>query len=536
MVFTNLKQMLRAKGHSADNRYPKALLFTALLLLLAVIAMRTVALVDFPAYIHNDESAAPIYIYPLFLKPGGPFALWGFNGYGGHCNLGPWLGSLGAQITGENTLWTARLSSATSGILSVVFCALALNSLYGLRITVFFLAAVAPFHLHIHYARTGFTYIHAVLMSSLVFWAFARCVKKQSLASFAVLGASLGLAVMAYSATHVLPAAVGAGLLMTLFSPSFKEGLGSRGLTQGALKVGVAVMLGIVLTLGPQIIYVIFEGFPSSSRLHSQLLLGHSGAAWTKGPDGQALSLLQVIWNQIDRTLAFFYSRDSAVQYGGYQGLFELWSGALAGLGGLVLLVRSLQRDAFAVVLIATAVSTVLGSAMMVEGSFSPHLIVFSILGPIGCAFGMDALFRVLRIRSVVLTIAAAVLPLWPWAVWNYEYLKEVDRRKFSVNTWLYHLPIQREDVLQLANISKLYADFGESMYPLMYPKAKMRTLPATDALNQLQTLISNNSCPCVAVIDPENERAAESLLQGLGKNFQKLGEPRVLGSAYYIP
>lgn len=535
MVSSRPSALSRLWSNPPGQRGTTGFVIAALLLFAAAAVIRTTALTDFPAYIHNDESGAAVYLYPSFLKPGAPSPLWGFNGYGGHCNLGPWLGSLGAQITGENTLWSARLTSAASGLFSILLCALALYPLYGARVVVFFLATVAPFHLHVHFSRTGFTYIHAVLMSALVFWTYSNSLRRKTWLSFCLVGIALGLAVMAYSATHVLPAAVGVALLTNFLSSDFKAHSGRRGVVVSALTICLLVGVGVLLALGPQIVHVAHAGFPSSSRLHSQFVLGDLLSPSTPGPGGQTVSPLLLLWQQFQHTVSFFYSRDAAVQYGGSRGLFERWTNILAIFGGLVLLFKSLRGDSFAALLLSTGVFTVLGSMMMVEGSFSPHFIVFSILGPIGCAFGLDALFRIVRLRSPWIIIPVIAAMLWPWGVWNYEYIKEVDRRKFTVNTWIHHLPVQREEVLQLRNISQLYVDVRESMYALMYPKAKFDSLPTADAVQQLRGFIESSTCPCLVIIDRERESEVEGYLNGAGRSFEKLTEPRILGAAYYI-
>jgi hypothetical protein len=522
-------------SNSPGQRGVLCFLIVALLLFVAAAVIRTTALTDFPTFIHNDESGAAVYLYSSFLEPGAPSPLWGFNGYGGHCNLGPWLGSLGAQITGENTLWSARLTSAVSGLLSILLCALALYPLYGPRVVVFFLATVTPFHLHVHFSRTGFTYIHAVLMSALVFWAYSNSLRRKTWLSFCLVGVALGFAVMAYSATHVLPAAIGVALLINFLSSDFKAQSGKGGIAVRALKVCLLIGAGVLIALGPQIVHVAHAGFPSSSRLHSQFILDTLLSPPTPGPDGQTASPLLLLWQQFERTVSFFYGRDGAVQYGAGRGLFERWTNILAIFGSLVLLFKSLRGDSFAVLLLSTGVFTVLGSMMMVEGSFSPHLIVFSILGPIGCAFGLDTLFRIVRLRSPWIIIPVIAALLWPWGVWNYEYIKEVDQRKFTVNTWIHHLPVNREGVLQVRNISKLYVDIRESMYPLMYPKAKFDSLPSADAAQQLRGLLESSTCPCLVIIDRERESEVEVYLNGASRSFEKLTEPRIPGAAYYI-
>lgn len=487
-------------------------LLIAVMLVALTVAARTVKLTEFPSAIHNDESGIAVYVVPTFLGPKAAPAMWGFNGYGGHGNFGNWLLSLPAQVAGESTLLGVRSMAAVCGILSALCFALGLRAAYGGRVALIFLAFVAPFHFHVHFSRTGFQYITAAFTIGLVTWAFGCVVSKPSKKNSAFLGAALGLALNTYSATHILPGALAAGLLALFLSPNYRQAEPHGRLRPFAALLAMATA-GFLVTFGAQLWYLIVYGFPNSSRVHSQLWLLHP----KPGQEGISIAAIaQTLWMHLEKTLRFFYERDNAAQYGCSRGLLEAWSACLAALGALVLAWRSLRLDPFSIFVISAAVLTLVGSSFMVEGNFSPHLIIFALLAPMACAVGLDTILKLAKVRSQALSAAIVAAAAIPWSMWNYSYLRDVDGRKDSIINWLLHLPIERTEVTNMVNFSSHSTDFKESMYPLMFPKAAYTTEQPTDVPAAIRSFMQAKSCPCVFII---NTSASESAAQAVAES-----------------
>ena len=505
--------------------------YIAALVLLALAACaRLIYLAEFPSFIHNDESGIAVFVVPPFLEFPPQSPLWGFTFYGGHGNFGGFLGSIPALITGNNDLWALRLGSALSGILSIALFALALNVTFGCRVALFFIAAVAPFHLHVHFSRTGFPYIHAVLLTSALTYALARFAHKPTSSRVFVVGLCLGFALMVYSATYVLPAAVGVGFVGVVLSAKYKSFYPHRRV-YGALKLLVWFVVGTLCALGPQLVFIWRRGFTSASRLHSQTLWSaessnHGFSAWVSGAER--------FGRQLVRTLEFFYRHDGAVQGSGPL-LTTSYYQYIAAFGLVVMVFHLVRGSSLMWFLVTTGVTTVLGSALMIEANFSPHLIIFSLLAPLAFALSLDAVCAIVRLRSVLITAVLLVVCFVPWAWSNYLQVKDYDQRKYTINTWFLRLPIDRTQVLQVVNLSRYYADVGESMYTVMYPKAKMSKVEADDPVQHVSTLIEKKACPCVVLVENDREESLKSFLRERQRTFDTFPHPKGAGIAFFI-
>ena len=510
---------MNLKDFNAQQKGPSSHLYWVLVVLLALIAAltRTLYLNEWPIAIHNDESACAIHCVPPFLGSNPDAALWGFSRVGGHSNLGPWLSSLAVKLLGENTLWASRIAAATSGTISIILFTLFVLYGFGARTSLFFLVCVIPFHLHLHYSRTGFTYIHAVLFTAIVSLAFVRFARIPSKLNAFVIGAVLGLSVMVYSATQVLPGAVFIGTMAIFLSPTFRERYPKKRIISAFVLSSVAV-LGLLTTLGAQLIYIYENGF--SSRLKSQFLLN---------PDivrhlqlGEQASNLELFWYNFRQTLKFFYWQDGAGQYGFFGAPLEWCSGGLAIIGLCVLIWKGWLRDPIALFLLTMAALIIIGSTLVVEANFSPHLIAFSLLIPLGCALGWEAILKAVRLNSVVLVTVITAILVVVWAEWNWRYYSETTRRKVTRDMWILRLPIAQETVRQIINLSSEHAAFGESYYQLIYPQSERIAVIPSDPMRQLSELLAAKSCPCLAIIDQANAEAVANSLRGAGRGFEE--------------
>lgn len=511
-------------------RYARSGYLAALVLLALAACARLIYLAEFPSFIHNDESGIAVFVVPPFLQFPPQSPLWGFISYGGHGSFDGFLSSIPALLTGKNDLWALRFGSALSGILSIVLFASALHVAFGCRVALFFMAAVMPFHLHVHYSRTGFHYIHAALLASALTYAFARFAHKPVPSRASVVGLSLGFALMVYSATYVLPAAVGVGFVGVVLSAKYKSFYPHRRV-YGALKLLVWFVVGTLCALGPQLVFIWRRGFTSASRLHSQTLWSaessdHAFSTWVSGAER--------FGRQLVRTLEFFYRHDGAVQGSGPL-LTTSYYQYIAAFGLVVMVFHLVRGSSLMWFLVTAGVTTVLGSALMIEANFSPHLIIFSLLAPLAFALSLDAVCAMLRLRSVLITAALLVVCFVPWAWSNYLQVKDYDQRKYTINTWFLRLPIDRTQVLQVVNLSRYYADVGESMYTVMYPKAKMSKVAADDPVQHVSTLIEKNACPCVVLVENDGEESLKSFLRENQRTFDTFPHAKGAGIAFFI-
>ena len=484
------------------------------------IFLRAYNLEDFPTYIHNDESAQAIYVTAPFFEQNPPSPMWGFNNFGRHANFGAWLTTLSVQMLGGKTLLAIRMGSMICGVISILCFALFVRSWLGLQTTLFFLAGVVPFHLHIFYSRTGFHYIHAVVFGAIVSFLFARVCRCPSPKNSLLLGLSLGFALMVYSATLVLPVAVAVGLIVLFLSSSLKEQFEGKRL-KGIFLVISAVVVGGLLSMGQHLYHILAYGF--SSRLDTQSILHRVPLEQRKG----LIHHFDIVWENLQRTLMLFFHSDSAGQYGYYGAPLEKFSYGLAAVGLLSLLYRCVRLDPIALYILVLGTATVAGSALMIEANFSPHLIIFALLTPLLCAMGFATVCQAIKLRSLTLSAVLSVAVVVPWTKWNYDFIALRDERKIDLDTFLLRLPIDKNSVTTLVNFTPFYANLRESFFQLRYPKARAKEVAPGDIPQQVFELYSNQTCPCLAIIPKATASATTEKLTKGGHVFQTFSVPR---------
>lgn len=518
-------------SHTPPHGDGRAFWALAIALFIAAVVVRAVSLDGFPALIHNDESATAIYIAPVFLKEKPDPILYGFNNYGAHPNFGAWLTSLYIKGFGESSVWSIRMGSMVCGSLSILFFALFVRDWMGARMMLLFLASVLPFHLHVHYSRTGFIYIHAALFVALVSYLFGRFIKKPTVVRALILGGALGLALLVYSATQVLPAAVGLGTLAFLLSRGGREQLGRRPALKGLLLL-VVMGLGFFAAIVQHIMFIVENGY--RSRLLDQLVIKSEGPPYWVQCLGPAVSKVEVYFINLFRTLGFFYTSDASNQYGcGPQ--LERYGGIIAIVGASLVLLRAFALDARAIYVATLAVATVLGSALMVEANFSPHFVAYGLLIPFACAVGVDGAFRMLRVRSpwVVGVLSLALFAVW--TNWNAHLYFAMNSKRKTLDTFIHHLPIPRDSLKSMANFTNFITDFGESFYALRYPAAKGYKAASTNSPSQTMEFVSTQQCPCLVVVDKTLAEGVAGALTSGGKKFQRFPQERVEVDIFYV-
>jgi hypothetical protein len=480
-------------------------LFVGLFALLIVLAaaIRLPYLTHYPPQLHNDEAASATGITTL-AEPNSGWALYG-SGWAGHPNLNYWLSSLPTKATGELSTWSIRFATATEGVLSLIFFGLAVSIAYGRRASIFFLLFAVPFNLHVHYSRTGFIYNHATLFIALVTWALARVARTPSARNCLLLGILTGLSVLAYPATHVLgPAIIGAVIIQQLLtSAAPRKLIGGLLVSVGSI---VAALIGFTLAAGPQIYFWITRTY--ESRAGSQLIFLPGPRKHIEYSLGGPATEWDLILFNLKHTLLFFWAGDKAAQYGftgAPLGPIMSW---VAVAGGLVLVYRAARKHLVSTYVVLACIATLVGSVLMVEGSFSPHLIIFALVMPLACAIACDTAWRGIRIKQPYIVAPCMLLVGAWWAHWNYEFYEiSVQRWKLYRVTYILNLPIETRKVKTLLSLTNTPESLGESFYVLTFPNATRTTLqPPQDEAAVILEQGSMTGFPVLAVIELDRE------------------------------
>lgn len=505
-----------AKGNTA------VFILGFLLLVVASAAVRIPYLTHYPPQVHNDEAATGIYILEL-IKSGG-WALYGTTW--GHPNLNFWISSLPTKLTGETSVWTIRLMCAIGGVFSLIFFGAAVAILSNRRTSLLFLLFAAPFHLHAHYSRTGFIYNHAILSISLTTLLFALVVARPTLIRRVMLGISLGLSILVYPVTQVLPfALLGTAItpyLLTTWNPL-------RGFWNGIKRARKAlpVLLGCILGCGAQIAFWVQYGY--ESRVRSQFFLLPDPRRHLEGVMGEHASPLAIWWFNIKQTALFFYNGDLAAQYGFFKAPLAPAMAGLAIMGIVIMMIRATKSDRFSIFVLLTSIGTFVGSTLLVEGDFSPHLIVFGLYLPLFCAVGCDFLWSIIRINHpIIVTPIMIGVGAW-WALWNFNYYEQnVTRWKQYRVTYILNLPIDTRSVRSLISLSKFPESLGESFYTLVFPNASKHILrPSADDGQVILETATRSGLPALAIVDPEQESVVTAKLKEAQRKVTTFNHPQ---------
>jgi hypothetical protein len=281
--------------------------------------------------------------------------------------------------------------------------------------------------------------------------------------------------------------------------------------------------------MGGHLYHIAQIGF--SSRLDSQSVLNKIPIEQRGG----YASHLDLVWDNIQRTVLFFYESDAAGQYGYLAKPLEAYSYVAAGLGFFVIVYRSLRLDPHAIYVLVLASATIVGSALMIEGNFSPHLIAFSLLIPLAGAMGVSLVCDVLRIRSILLTGVLSICLLVPWTKWNYDFISSRESRRYNMDTHILHLPIDREMVKTTVNFTPFYGDLSESFYRLQYPVAKPLKVEVGDVPQQVLDLYAEQRCPCLIIVNRAVSNTLMQRLQHEERSFTHHPVPRSEADVFVI-
>jgi hypothetical protein len=175
---------------------------------------------------------------------------------------------------------------------------------------------------------------------------------------------------------------------------------------------------------------------------------------------------------------------------------------------------------------------------MMVEGPFSPHLVLFVILTPLAIGFGWDALMKLLRLKNVTLITLISLVAFTFWSNWNVQFYGQVvspERSRIAdLENAISFLPVERARVSHLINSTPKPSGFGETYYQLMYPNAIQTKLPPGD-LTRLEEFLRDKQCPCVVAVELDNLESAKDRVSTTNRKVAIFPRPEKKFGFLYI-
>jgi hypothetical protein len=174
---------------------------------------------------------------------------------------------------------------------------------------------------------------------------------------------------------------------------------------------------------------------------------------------------------------------------------------------------------------------------MMVEGPFSPHLVLFGLITPLAIALGWNAVLHTARARHAAVVTVVSLVAVAYWANWNWLFYQRVvspDRSRMAdLENAICFLPVDTTSVKHLINLTPKVAGFGESYYQVMYPNAIQTKLPSGD-VTKLVDFLRDKECPCVVAMELPVVEAAQTHIASTRKRVTSILRPeKKLGFLY---
>jgi Dolichyl-phosphate-mannose-protein mannosyltransferase len=525
-------------GHLRDSpRRSPLMLGLVIALCIGGALARMVYVEEFPFPIHNDETSSIVDGIRHFM-PGqrGGWALFG-SAFGGHPNLSYWLSAIPSRLIGEVTLWSARLGASIFGTLSMILFALFASKAFGRTVGIFFLVLILPYHFHVHFSRTAFPYIHALVGMAAVSLAFVWYVERPAIGRALVVGVLMGLAALTYPATHVLPAAIACAVMLGVLPRLVRERGGWKGSIDTLLMTG-AFIVGILISLSPEIVHAMRYGY--TSRLSSTFIFHpHNIKHLSPFVGIPKPTPFDVLLFNLWRTCDIFYKADSAEQYQFNDNPLPVWGAALGVVGALVLLWRSFKLQPIPIYIVSTTLFTIIASALMVEGNFSPHQIVLALIIPLAMAIGWKALLDLVRCKHVAMVgVVTGVLGVaWVW--WNWEFYNMVvsplRSRLGRIPNYILRLPIDKEGVTEVLGVAFHNVGPNESYYQLIYPNSRQVQLSKETSADQIYQRVSEGPGRVVILEDMDNLSNVEAVFKAHGRDVQVFVYPNMPVGFLYV-
>jgi hypothetical protein len=290
--------------------------------------------------------------------------------------------------------------------------------------------------------------------------------------------------------------------------------------------------------MGPQLLYSFEHGYDSRLR-QTFVLLDHNVKHLANVAANPGMGRFGALWLNFLSTLEFFWWRDKGEQYQFESSPLPLWGWALALTGALVLVKHAKERNPIAIYLLSTLVLTFASSALMVEASFTPHLILLAALLPVTLTLGLERVLSWKKLSTWPAKTTTLIAVTVAWSYWNYSYYNEVvspDRdRRTNADMRLIRLPVDHASVKAIISAASMEVRLNESYYPFMYPAASMTTLSKDSAPQQVVEVALRSSGPAIIFEDLSDASAVQEMLTNAGKQVEIFRYPRVDGAYLYV-
>lgn len=364
------------------------------LILLLGAFMRFYRLDSLPPGLHPDEAANGLDIFRMFdhhdFRP-----IYDTNGP--REALFFYLQAIFVGLMG-NTILALRMAPALIGTLAIGATYLWAREWFGNRTALIaaFILAITPWGITI--SRDGFRASMMMLMVPLTLWLYTKALRTKRLVWLVLAGVSLGAGFYTYLAFRLLPAALVAIIIFSLFARR-------EMLRQWLKPLGIS-LIAMVIVLVPLGVF----GFQ-----HPEQVNARTGGVSVLNPDLNHGKPIQTLADSVIKTVLMFniHGDENYRQNLGGQPEFNIFIGAMFILGILLALSRLASLRYFALLMVFG--SMLLPAALTAEGL--PHalrsigaLVPAVILAALGIGYMLDRWNGVFPVNSAARTVGTAAV------------------------------------------------------------------------------------------------------------------------------
>jgi 4-amino-4-deoxy-L-arabinose transferase-like glycosyltransferase len=329
---------------------------------LAAFLLRVVDLAALPPEVHGDEAAVGNDARLLFTfnQPN----LFGLGWYQID-EISFAISAAFMHVFGDN-LFGLRLASAVQGTLSITFTYLLVQRLFSMRAAVIAACLLAGNEVHLHFSRTGFTYMQAGIVTVLLLYLMHRALDRRGLLDYVLFGIVGGLSLLVYAAARLAPVLV----VLYLAHLLVRE----RMAFVRAHGVGLLVAVAMALVLFAPML-VVYSMDPSAFNVRTGDVSVVSGTGYAHQLAAyQVTTLTDVLRIQTQRTLeSFVFGGEQSQQFAHPTPLLDPWTGALF-VAGVAAFSWRLRQPAYFLLGMWLWLSLILGLILTVDAPFSPHM------------------------------------------------------------------------------------------------------------------------------------------------------------------
>ena len=329
-------------------------------ILLSALALRLPDLSGTPATVHNDEAAVGLEARQFLSGENAEIFTVGF---GAIPRMSYAIPAFVMRVFGDD-LFGFRTTSVLLGTASILLAYLLARRLFGTRFALIASVLMAVAQWHIHFSRSGISYMQAVPVTLLVLLFVVRGSDLGRWLDWVLAGFGMALCIEVYYAARIAPALA----VLYVVHRAIRE----RGFLAARWRGLVVCGLAAAAFFAPMAAF--YSDHPSAfnERGRAVSILNPDVRAHEEQVYGVD-TLAGVVVEQTKRTLASLNgAATNELQYGGK--LTDSLTGALVVLGGLLFIALGLRDPRFSV-LAVWLWGTLLSGVLYVDAPFSPHVI-----------------------------------------------------------------------------------------------------------------------------------------------------------------